>query len=264
MLDTHTHSHHSPDAQASMAAMAEAAVAAGLAGLAFTDHVEWEPGDEATGYLQPAAYFAELEAIRVRDAGRLAVLAGAEFGSPHRFPTEAAALAAAYPWDFILGSLHWVDGEAGWLRGFFDLGLEAAYERYFYELTFLARTGEYDILSHLDIIRRDSQVLYQQVLPLEPFAELIRATLQAVVERGKGLEINTSAVSMGAAEPLPNLTVLRWYRELGGELLVFGSDAHTPERVGRHFALARELALAAGFTHLARFERRQVVDWIPL
>lgn len=264
MLDTHTHSHHSPDARAPMAAMAEAAVTAGLAGLAFTDHIEWEPGDEATGYLQPAAYFAEVEAVRSRYSGRLTVLAGAEFGSPHRFAAAATALAAAYPWDLILGSLHWVDGEAGWLRGFFELGLEAAYERYFYELAFLARTGEYDILAHLDIVRRDSQVLYRQVLPLEPFAEPIRAALQAVVERGKGLEINTSALAYGGSELLPNLTVLRWYRELGGEFLVFGSDAHTPERVGQHFTLARELALAAGFTRLARFERRQVVDWIPL
>lgn len=264
MLDTHTHSHHSPDARAPMAAMAEAAVAAGLTGLAFTDHVEWEPGDEATGYLQPAAYFAEVEAVRARYAGRLTVLTGAEFGSPHRFPAAATALAAAYPWDFILGSIHWVDGEPGWYRRFFEQGLETAYTRYFNELISLAREGEYDILAHLDLPRRDSWALCQQLLPVEPFAEPIRAALQAVIARGKGLEINTSARGYGGSELLPNLTVLRWYRELGGELLVFGSDAHTPERVGQHFTLARELALAAGFTRLARFECRQVVDWIPL
>ncbi len=65
-------------------------------------------------------------------------------------------------------------------------------------------------------------------------------------------------------EPLPNLTILRWYRALGGEVLVFGSDAHTPQRLADDFATARTLALAAGFTRLARFERRHIVGWIEL
>ena len=87
---------------------------------------------------------------------------------------------------------------------------------------------------------------------------------QAVVARGKGLEINTSPLGNGLAEPCPGLYILRRYRALGGETLVFGSDAHQTPRVGQHFEEARQLALAAGFTRLARYRERQVVGWIPL
>ncbi len=57
--------------------------------------------------------------------------------------------------------------------------------------------------------------------------------------------------------------MLRWYRELGGETITFGSDAHTAADVGAHFAVAREIALAAGFSRLATFERRQL-RWVKI
>jgi histidinol-phosphatase (PHP family) len=59
------------------------------------------------------------------------------------------------------------------------------------------------------------------------------------------------------------MDILRWYRELGGEILTLGSDAHSPDRLGAHFDTALEMARAAGFTRLARFERRQI-SWVEL
>ena len=261
MFDWHVHTHHSPDSQASIAAMARAACAAGLAGVAFTDHVEWMPKDGATGFLKPPAYFAELDELRTRYNGRLQLLAGMEVGDSHRFPAETREIVSAWPWDYVLGSLHWVGGQPAWEPEMFAAGVAVAYTRYFDELVALAQEGEYDVLAHLDLVRRDSWTVCRQVLPVEPYAEPIREALRAVAARGKGLEINTSAWSMGLDEPCPGLTILRWYRELGGEVLVFGSDAHRPEHVGKNFDRARDLALAAGFTRLARFEQRRIVGW---
>jgi histidinol-phosphatase (PHP family) len=247
-----------------MAAMARAAHAAGLAGVAFTDHVEWMPGDEATGILKSPAYFAELDELRARYNGEMQLLAGVEVGDSHRFPAETREIVSAWPWDYILGSIHWVDGQPGWEPEMFESGVAVAYARYFDELIALAQGGEYDVLAHFDLVRRDSWAVCRQVLPVEPYAEAIREALRAVVARGKGLEINTSAWSAGLDEPCPGLTILRWYRELGGEVLVFGSDAHRPERVGADFDRARDLALVVGFTRLARFERRRIVGWDAL
>ena len=241
-----------------------AAQNAGLTGIAFTDHVEWIPEDDAYHYLQPAEYFAELEAARAQVNGALTLLAGVETGNAHRFPTEVAALLAAGPWDYVIGSLHWHGGKPGWRPIAFAQGMEASYQSYFAELVQLAAHGDFDVVGHLDNVRRDSCMLYQQTLAVADFADPIRTALRSLVERGKGLEINTSGPSYGLPVPLPDLTILRWFRELGGEILVFGSDAHKSEQVGRHFATARELALAAGFTHLARFAQRQVVEWLPL
>lgn len=264
MFDLHTHSRHSCDARSPMVDMVAAARKAGLAGMAITDHVEWVPRDDAFNYLNPAAYFDELAAARAQTEGELTLLAGVELGNPHDFPAETAALLSAWPWDYVLGSVHWPGGLPGWKLEAFQSGLEAAYRVYFDELVKLATTGEFDIASHFDLVRRDSTMLFHRTLPLDAYAEPIRAALRALVARGKGLEINTSGQGYGLPAPLPYLDILRWYRELGGEILVFGSDAHNPEAVGRHFDAARELALAAGFTRLARFEQRRIVAWLSL
>jgi len=263
-FDTHVHSQFSADTHTSMREQAREALRLGLAGLAFTDHVEWYPEDETYHFLNPADYFAELEATRAQVNGQLTLLAGLEIGNPQRFPLETAQLLETWPWDFVLGSAHWVGHQRGWVPDFFADGAEAAYRRYFDELLDLARHGDFDILAHLDIVRRDDWELNRRALPLEGFADVIRAVLRALIERGKGLEINTSGLAKGMGMPLPDRTVLRWYRELGGEILVFGSDAHSPQRLAADFAAARELALSVGFARLARFSARQVTGWIPL
>lgn len=244
--------------------MARAAHKAGLQGLAFTEHLEWMPEDEATGFLNFGAYFAELHKLQAQWNGDLEVLAGVEIGSPHHFPEQTRATLAAWPWDYVLGSTHWAEDLPGWQPVAFEAGIEAAYERYFRELLRLARDGEFDVLAHFDLVRRDSWAQLQQILPLESFAATVDAVLEALVARGKGLEINTSALGMGLAEPCPGLAVLRRYRALGGEILACGSDAHQSKRVGQHFEHARQLALEAGFTRLAQFRERQIIGWISL
>ncbi len=262
--DYHVHTYYSPDAASPMAELVVAALRAGLRGMAFTDHLEWYEEDGATGYLAPERYFAELREVRAKYGQQIQLWAGLEMGSSHHFLPQAHALLAAWPWDYILGSIHWTAGLPGWETVAFAEGLELAYQRYFEELVLLAEEGEYDVLAHFDLVQRDAWTLCGRTLPIAPYKSLIHQALKAVIARGKGLEINTSPWSMDLAEPAPGLTILRWYRELGGEILVLGSDAHRPEQVGQHFARARELAQAAGFTRLARFKNRNVVDWEQL
>ncbi len=268
MIDYHTHSRFSPDGASSMAQMVETALRIGLSGLAFTEHAEWIPEDEGYGYLNPQVYFDALASLRQALADRseqyLTLLAGLELGNPHEFPQEVSEVLGAWPWDIALGSLHWVDGKLGCTPVAFDDGLEPFYRRYFEELIVMVRVAEYDILGHLDIVRRDSWKICQRILPLETYADFVREALHIVIERGKGIEVNTSGWRKGMAVPLPNLKVLRWYRELGGELLVFGSDAHAASQIAWRFDRARELALEAGFTRLPYFERRHIVGWIVL
>jgi histidinol-phosphatase (PHP family) len=270
MIDYHTHSRFSPDGGSSMAQMTQAALKDGLGGLAFTEHAEWIPEDEGYGYLDPQAYFDALTSLRQSWADRsqhgqrLTLLAGLELGNPHEFPQEVSEILASWPWDIALGSLHWVDGKLGCMPVAFEGSLEPFYQRYFEELAVMVAEAEYDILGHLDIVRRDSWVVCQRILPLEPYADLIRQVLRIVIERGKGIEVNTSGWRKGMAVPLPELKVLQWYRELGAELLVFGSDAHAAGQIAWRFDRARELALVAGFTRLPRFEKRRVVGWMAL
>ena len=124
--------------------------------------------------------------------------------------------------------------------------------------------ADFDILGHLDLVQRDSWELFGETLTLDAFREPIQVVLCHLIESGRGLEINTSGLRKGLPKSLPGLGVLRWYRDLGGEVLVLGSDAHCPEHIAFGFDAARDIALAAGFLRIARFENRTVVDWIEL
>ncbi|MDY6875422.1 MAG: histidinol-phosphatase HisJ family protein [Chloroflexota bacterium] len=257
--DYHIHTRFSCDSKAEMAAACEAAIARGMSEIAFTDHADFEPLDTCCGYLRPAPYLAEIERCRREYGDRLTIRAGVEIGEGHVYQDQVRALLRGYDFDVVLGSLHWVDGRLHCDGRYFagrtlDEGLRA----YFEELARLAAEADYDVLTHLDTVRRAVYRAFGlKALDYGPYEETIRRTLRILIERGKGLEINTVTYRRGMGDPSPPLQVLRWYRELGGEIITFGSDAHTPDAIGSCFDVALEMAQAAGFTRLAKFERRQ-------
>jgi histidinol-phosphatase (PHP family) len=164
----------------------------------------------------------------------------------------------------VLGSAHYAEGmQAVWLEGFFDQPLRPAYGSYFKQVVALSAEGEFDILAHLDLVKRDARGFGKPYDGPEPYADMIRAALRSLVERGKGIELNVSPLRHGQPEPCPSLEILLWYRELGGEILTVGSDAHTPAAVGTHLDVAMGMARAAGFEHLASFRRRQI-NWVRI
>ncbi|MEA3339852.1 MAG: histidinol-phosphatase HisJ family protein [Chloroflexota bacterium] len=261
--DYHVHSRFSCDSDAEMAAACEAAIARGLSEIAFTDHADFGPVDPS-GYFRPTEYLAEIERCRARYGGRLTIRAGVEMGEPHIFAQEAASVLAAGEFDFVLGSAHYAVGmQPAWKPAFFEQPLRQAYEAYFQQVARLAAEGDFDVLAHLDLVKRDAHKFGKTYDGPGPYADVIRAALRSIVERGKGIEINTSALHRGQPETCPSLQVLRWYRELGGDILTFGSDAHTPDAVGACFDVALEMARSAGFARLATFERRKVM-WMTI
>jgi histidinol-phosphatase (PHP family) len=263
--DYHIHTAFSCDSGSTMAKVCEAAIARGLHEIGFTDHVDHGP-DDPPDYFRPVEYLAEIVRCRARYGDRLTIRTGVEIGEPHIFVEETQTLLAMGEFDYVIGSAHYADRmQCGWKAEFFEQPLRQAYEAYFQQVAKLAAAGDFDILGHIDLVKRDAAKFGKAYDGPEPYADIIRSALRSVIERGKGIEINTSPLykERGMGEPCPTLDILRWYRELGGEILTFGSDAHSPDKLGAHFETALEMARAAGFTRLARFERRQI-SWIEI
>ena len=261
--DYHIHTTFSPDAHQTMAEVCERAIELGIPEIALTEHVDFVPGDIGTGYFRPEAYFAELEQMRERYRGRLIIRAGAEMGESHRYPYETEVLMDEYPFDFVIGSLHWVGDEIVFSREYFERwGKHDAYQRYFEELLVMVRVGGFDVVGHFDVVKRYG---CDVVGPLDPHEheEIIREVLRACVEVGVGLEVNTSTLRRPVGEPSPTEVVLRWYRELGGEIVTLGSDAHRLEDVGYALPEMVELLKAVGFRYVSRFVDRQA-EFVPL
>jgi histidinol-phosphatase (PHP family) len=270
LVDLHVHSTCSADGAATIAGYARRAQELGLAEVGFCEHVDLDPRDRTCGYLDLARYDREMAAARAAAPG-IRLSQGVEITYQSGLEGPLRSWLAGHAWDYVVASVHLVDYPDGWAivsepsasGAYFDgHSRRQAYGPYFEELLRAARSRLGDLLGHFDLVKRYGVGRYGCLDPLL-FEEEIRAVLRAAVEAGVGLEINTSGLRQGPGEPYPALTVLRWYRQLGGEILTVGSDAHQVEHLAAGIAEAVELARAAGFSAITTFAARQP-RWIRL
>jgi len=163
-------------------------------------------------------------------------------------PEHAARLAellAPYPWDLLLGSIHFL-GELGVdmepsLVG--ELGLERASERYFEELGALARSGLVDVLAHPDLVKF--------------FGDPVELDWSGVVGslNGVALEVSTSGRYKPHGRLYPEPELLAAARG-AGIAITLASDAHEPANVGRDLELAIDRARVAGYETVTVFDGR--------
>jgi histidinol-phosphatase (PHP family) len=254
--DYHMHTRFSPDSKAAMSDMCAAAVARGIPEIGFTEHYDLHPDENPRDWLNLDRWAEELEHCRSEFAGRLIIRAGIEIGEPHLFAHEARQMLARYPFDYALGSLHWVGSGNVFMADYFERTPEEAFGSYFEELERMTRTGEFHILSHLDVPVRTAFGIYGSYNPV-PFETLIRPVLRNCIDRGIALEINAGTLRRSAAILTPGPPILEWYAEMGGLHLTLGSDAHRAEHVGSGLDAALAAARTAGLRHLTRFEHGQ-------
>jgi histidinol-phosphatase (PHP family) len=269
-MDLHVHSTCSGDGLSTIKDYARQARSAGLEVVGFCEHVDFDPRDRDYHYLDLAHY--DQEIARAREAfPEILLLQGVELTYQTGLDDQIGDWLEGHPWDYVLASVHLVDYDDGWAivsepgttRAYFGgHTCREAYVPYFDELLQAVRSGLADVLGHLDLVKRYGTAHYG---PFEPtaFADEIRGVLRAIVQAGMGLEINTSGLRQSPGEAYPSLETLRWYRELGGEIVTFGSDAHHVRELGSSILDALDLAQAAGFRAVAYFERRQV-RWVDL
>lgn len=240
MYDFHVHSRLSYDTYVPAVTMAQAAARAGLKEICFTDHIDYVLGTprEDISFSQEA-YGAELGNLHVPG---LTIRRGAELGLTDFNAAEAKADAQALACDFIIGSVHHLDNldiyEPEWWQG---KTVEEAELRYLETILRRVRLHDcFDVLGHLTYISKSPSNPTGQLIPYEKYADLTDEILKVLVTKGKGLEINSSGVDR-CGDFLPAERYLRRFRELGGEIVTMGSDAHTPERVGQYMGRAQEI-----------------------
>jgi histidinol-phosphatase (PHP family) len=270
LVDLHVHSTCSVDGASSIADYARRATSLGLVDVGFCEHVDRDPRDRGYDYLDVARYDREIAIARAM-LPEMQLRQGVEINYQACLEDTLRTWLAAHAWDYVVSSVHLVDYADGWAiisepdtaaAYFAAHSQRQAYVPYFEELLRAARSGLGNVLGHLDLIKRYGAAQYGSFHPAA-FEGEIRAVLRAAIEAGAGLEINASGLRQSPGEPYPTLTVLRWYRELGGEILVVGSDAHHAADLGAGVLEASRLAQEAGFRAIATFERGNV-RWIDL
>lgn len=257
LVDYHMHSTNSVDGADSIAEMCDNALNAGFYEIAVTDHFEPESSNPGYKEYKPINYWRELEAAKDKYRGRLKIKAGVELGQPHLFPHTSDLLVKSQPYDYVIGSAHKFPGDTdvGELD-FNSIKLDNLYEMYLLQLKELVSWGNFDCIGHLDLIKRYCSNHYNSRITLTNHCELLREVFELVISKGKGIEINTSSLRQSINETMPGLDVLKIYKEMGGEILTIGSDAHCAKDVGRGIRDALEMAREAGFIYITVFNNR--------
>lgn len=261
MFDYHVHSDCSVDCDEPMAATCRAAIAAGVTELAFTDHVDFEPADESTGYYDAERYFSQLEQVRAEYGHRLTILAGAEVDFNTRRAHQAEAFLAQHPFDFVIGSVHFylpVDGgdaEMVYPAIFADRTSDEVYTGYLDQVREAAATGWFDSIGHMDFPKRYAPGTHRDYDPLR-YRERYERIFRELIRTGTAFEINTSGLRRDAEAGLPGPAVVRWYADAGGSRITTGSDSHEAGTIGRGIATTLAMLKLCGIDQVLSFRNR--------
>jgi histidinol-phosphatase (PHP family) len=133
----------------------------------------------------------------------------------------------------------------------FDNALE-----YLDEYIELTRLGSFDVLGHIGYPLRYMRTIGFDI-SLEPFTEKLSVLFKELMLKGKGIELNTSGLRKWLNEPLPAPFILRLYRELGGEIITLGSDAHRPEDTGADIRKCLILLKELGYKYYCVYSQRK-------
>ena len=265
--DCHLHTTFSTDGISEMEDMIKAAIEKGLEIICFTEHNDYGAGFEGEGnyVVDTGRYLERLRELSEKYRDSITVLFGVEIGFLEHVKAYFDEYVSSYPFDFVIGSSH----TAGTLDPYFPEYYTHfkttcdAYRYYFESELNRARIFDcYDSYGHLDYALRygpggNSEFTY------EKYADLLDPLLEAVIERGKVIEVNSSGLRKGMNGPNPAVSIIKRYRELGGLPLTIGSDAHETKDIASGFDEIKNILLDCGYKTYSIFEKR-VRREIPL
>lgn len=263
--DYHLHTRFSADSNTPPEDMVRGAIALGLTEIAITDHLDYPhkplvqyPRTDLDGYVRAVLELAD------RYRSRIKIRLGLELGVTKETAAAARAVTDKYPFDFIICSTHDIGGIPLYQGAFFEgKPKKTAYLAYFNEvLAIIKSKPDFCVYGHLDYLERygiydDNSVDYYD------YAEAVDAIFMALISQGKGLDVNASGIRYGFGHSHPQPSFLKRYKELGGEILTIGSDAHKPANITAGFKETREALLALGFTRYTVYKGKKPV-FIPL
>lgn len=235
LFDSHLHTTYSADSQMSLDAACQRAAELGI-GLVTTEHMDLLFENERFTF-DVDDY---LHSYGKRRGDHL--LLGIELGMQLKSAEVSRRLIEKHEFDYVIGSLHVLFGIDLYLKACYaGRSRQEVYDAYFQTMLDNLKQHSYiDALGHIDFLCRYADFTHTDIIYDEQ-QELIDAVLRFLVEHDIVLEIN--ARRLGDRQAVRYLQpIYRRYRELGGSYVTIGSDAHTPDSIGSHFAQALELA----------------------
>lgn len=189
--------------------------------------------------------------LKARDRG-MPIKVGIELDYIPGFEEEIASFLAGRPWDYVLGSVHFLDKwgidispEIGWG----EKNVDQVYRQYFGVLQKAARSGLFDVITHPDLVK-----IFRHRASI-PLTEIYRETAEAMANGNVCCEVSAAGLRKPVGEIYPVPELLKLCREHSVPITL-SSDAHYPKDAGLNLDKAIALAKECGYTELALFTER--------
>ena len=257
MFDYHIHTSVSFDSKESAEEVLKAAKERGLREVCFTDHYGYRfLPNEAHDLFTKESYDKAYGSLSLPG---ISVKRGVEFGLTTWNAPELSAFVREYDLDFVLGSVHYADGYDPYVKEYWNgKTVEQAFICYLERVLACVRVHtDFDVLGHINYVCKSPNHPTRSYLFYKDYSEICDEIMRELIKRGKGMEINTSGVDR-VGRFLPDRDFIKRFRELGGEIITVGSDAHNTQRVGQYIDGALEIAKDV-FGYVCTFEGRKVI-----
>lgn len=261
LWDCHMHTSFSADSDTLMEEMIQSAVNKGLKGICITEHLDPDypkTPDNISFDLDIRSYREMLESLREKYSDKLDIRFGIEIGLQPHLQDFFQGLLLVSPFDFVIGSSHVVHGYDPYYPEFFKRKEEEICYREYFEsiLENLSAFSGMDVYGHIDYIVRygpnkNCQYSYKK------YQDILDEILKTILDKGIGIELNTGGFHYGLGEPNPCTDIIRRYRQLGGEIITIGSDAHSTEKIAFAFDKAAAILENCGFQYYTVFKGRK-------
>ncbi len=255
--DYHIHTARCKHASGTMEEYVQKAVETGLEEIAFTDHIPLPSQFDIEHRMQPDeidAYLKEIE--RLQEAyPQIKILRGIEADFYDGFEAYLSEFLQQYAFDLVIMSVHfiknWPEDNWAFSYSFVDKSLTEIYNDYLEALLRGIRTGLFNIIGHLDLVKSVSQPLLQEN------TALVKQLLLEAKKQNMAIEINSSGLRREIKEPYPAFSFLPLITETGLPLTL-GSDAHEPQHVGFAFSEIEARLSAFPKIKMARFRAGKI------
>lgn len=257
IYDTHLHSNNSFDGNDSCAELCKSAIKHGARGIAITDHCDID------GVGEDCWDFEDKQSIAVFDCKKefgekLNVYCGTELGQGIYKKELSEKFLSSYDFDFVLGSIHNLENmQDFYFLDYTKFDIDELLNKYFSDLLELAKWNKTDSLAHLTYPLRYIVSREHINVDLSKYQKLIDEIFLTVIKNEKAIELNVSGLSMDMQDTLPNKSLIKRFKELGGKYVTVGSDSHYAAKVCSNIDRGYEILKECGFKHFTVFENRK-------
>ncbi len=271
--DTHLHTSFSLDSETPMSDQIKRAISLGFKGLCFTDHIDYGfPKDQCPPEFEGLPFLFDMDEYKseiktcIDNYPEIEIKTGVECG----LQTDEAVIASNKKLcsdsdlDQVIGSIHLIDKQDPYYPAFWEG--KTVYEvmsRYF-ELTLINLKAFSDIntLGHMDYAARYAIKYIDGQKDFKPtdYFEITDEVMKYLISKDIALEVNTSPLKKGLGTINPHPDFLVRYKELGGQLITIGSDAHTTDALGYGFDQAFDILTNIGFDEYVTYDKRKPVS----